>query len=480
MNGRRRTRRARPSARLTIIGVLAIAIVAVVGWIAYRANFGLPWQSRYELNVRVPDADRLIDGADVRVGGVRVGEVLAINAQPGPRGTEPYATLKLALSGSVGPLPANSTVQVRPASVLGLTYVDLHPGNSRRTIAAGGTLPLSAAKPASDLTDLFNIFDHSSAASFQQSLSGLAYGVAGRGTAINASIASLDQLLPNLTSVASELAAPSTQLADTLGAYEQLVAAVAPVSVPLAAATDYAATTFTALDSVGQALGAAIDAAPGAESATTVAFTRAAPALDNLGRLVVALRQGGALLPGAVADLNATLSAGIEPLNQVPAFSAPLHRALAALDSLASDHAANRSLAKLSTLATATDGVLSALTPAQVDCNVLGTWSQYFGSMWGGLGDGQGPALANLLVTSDGAEGEELQNARPSPNVAINPLPIEDQQQCQSGNEPFTGHQQLNNPSGVLSRSTRTTVPPPGVTALARKAGLLKPITGTG
>jgi virulence factor Mce-like protein len=477
MKARARTPRVDLSRRMVAIGALTIAIIVAIGWIAYRANFGLPWQSRYEVNVDVPNADRLIDGADVRVGGVLVGEVLGVIAAPPVRGEPPYSRLKLALN-SGGPLPVDSTVQVRPASVLGLTYVELDLGDSRRTIHAGGTLPLAAARPASDLTDLLGIFDRNSSRSFKRALTGLAYGVAGRGTAINATIGSFDQLLPDATAVAAELAAPQTMLGGTLRAFERLAGELAPVSSQLGGFTDAAATTFGSLAAESQALGAAIDAAAGAERATTNAFTRAAPALNGLGRLAVALRPGGAMLAGAVDDVDGVLATGIGPLRQVPAFASKLRSALETIGDLSRDRAANRSLVKLADLIAPTNKALAAVLPAQVYCNVIGPWSQYFGSMWGGLGDGQGPALANLLVTSSGAEGEELQNPKPSPNAAIDPLPYEDKQQCQSGNEPWTGHQQLNNPAGITSRKTRTTTPPPGVTELARKAGLLKPIAG--
>jgi virulence factor Mce-like protein len=476
MTGPTRQKRSNPSRWFGLLGMLTIVVVAAIGWIAYRANFGLPWQNRYEVSAEVPDADRLIGAADVRIGGVLVGEVLAVNAEPGLHGAQPYAKLKLALNEG-GPLPADTTVQVRPESVLGLTYVDLVPGRSRRTIPPGGTLPLSQARPASDLTDLVGIFDRASASSFQRALTGLAYGVAGRGTAINATLGSIDELLPNVTSIAAELASPQTLLGGSLRAYEELAAQLAPVSDQLAGLTRNAAVTMGALAGARTALGAVIDAAPGAESATTLAFTRAAPALNGLARLAVDLRPGGTLLAGAVADLDGAMSAGVAPLREAPAFAGSLHSALDALGGLVRDSSANGSLRKLYDLVLPTEQVLSVLVPAQLYCNLLGPWSQNFGSMWGALGDGQGPALANLVLTTPGARGEELQNARPSLNVAMNPLPYENKSECQSGNEPWTGRQQLNNP-GLTARTSRTTVPPPGVTALAREAGLLAPIAG--
>lgn len=466
-----------PSRWFGLFGTLAILLVAVVAYIAYTANFGLPWQNRYEVNVEVPNADHLIAGADVRIGGVLVGETLGIRAERATAHSAPYARLTLALSRSVGPLPVDSKVQVRPASVLGLTYVDLYPGRSRQTIPAGGTLPLSHALPYSDLTNLIGTFDRSSARGFQQALAGVAYGVAGRGTALNATIASTSQLLPDLIGVAGELAAPQTRLGYSLRAYETLMAALTPVRVQLGELTANVASTLGALADERPALAGTIEAAPSAESATAIAFTRARPALDQLAELTSDLRPAGVLLPGALGQLNSTLVAGLRPLRAIPGFAGSLGDALTALGGLAHDPAASGSLRKLHDLVVPTNQVLSVLVPEQIYCNVLGPWGQNFGSMWGSLGVGQGPALANLVLTSSGAQGEELQNARPSSNVAMDPLPVENATECQAGNEPWTGHQQLNNP-GLTGRESRATAPPPGVTALARKAGLLAPIAG--
>ena len=65
---------------------------------------------------------------------------------------------------SVQSLPADTTARVRPASVLGLTYVELELGRSERAIPEGGALRLAQARPSSDLTDLLDVFERSSRA----------------------------------------------------------------------------------------------------------------------------------------------------------------------------------------------------------------------------------------------------------------------------------------------------------------------------
>jgi hypothetical protein len=115
------------------------------------------------------------------------------------------------------------------------------------------------------------------------------------------------------------------------------------------------------------------------------------------------------------------------------------------------------------------------LTAAQVHCNLLAVWADNFSSGFGGVGQGQGPSMLNVEVTMLGANGELLQSAAPASNLASNYYARNDETECESGNEPWTGAQELRNPPGRQPRHTRDTAPPTGVQALAAQAGLLDP-----
>jgi virulence factor Mce-like protein len=468
--------RLRDTRRLyAVLGVATILVVIGIGVIAYRANLGLPWQSRYEVNVEVPDADRLINAADVRIAGVRVGEVLRAEAMPG---NPPYARLRLALDKQVKPLPVDSTVQVRPASVLGLTYVDINLGQSDRTVPAGGTLPAAQATASTDLTDLYDVFRRSAAVSFRNSVSDIGYGLAAQGGALNEAIGAFSSLAGPLTQAARTLAAPATRLREFIDAYAGAFAALAPVGGQLSHLVKSGATTFNALARARGPLGAAIEAAPGAETATATAFRTARPALSGLARLTVELRPAGRLLPHTLGQINSTLQAGVTPLRELPLFAHYLRIAFVALEDLSQQPTTGGSLRKLVDLVTATNEVLSTFTPGQVNCNIIGIYGGAFSSVFTGLGVDGGPGLPNLVVTTGGAQQEPFQNPRPSANLHINPLPNENANECEAGNEPNTPNQQLNNPPGLQSKKVPKTTPPPGVLELARQAGLLAPIEG--
>lgn len=468
-----------PRRRFTALGLTAILAVAIVGYIAYTANSGLPLQKRSLYEIELPNANRLINSADVRIGGIRVGQVLDVTgvAQPGRR---PFTRLKVALDASVERLPADTTAQVRPASVLGLTFVDLRLGRSREEIPEGGTLRLARALPSTNLTDLLDVFERGAARELRRALVELSSGVAGRGTALNATIASTSRLLPKLTAVSSTLSARPTRLPDFLRGYEAAVAALAPVSGELAGVVDNGAVTFGAVAGERAALGRAIDAAPAAEVEVTRAFTASRPALDGLARLAVRLRPAGRELPQTLREVNSTLVAGIRPLRTLPRLTSALGTALARLDTLSRDPNTSGALRKLADLTRHLRTALSHTVPAQVHCNVISLFTQGFAGVFGGLGVGDGPSLGLLFVGEAGATGEALQNAKPSPNLGNNAISNNNADECEAGNEPWTGKQQLGNPPGLQSKTTRDTVPPPGVLDRAREAGLMTDPEGVG
>lgn len=61
-----------------LVGAVTILVVIVAVFLAYNANNGLPFVSTYNLKVKVPNANALVKGNEVRIGGVRVGIVKSV------------------------------------------------------------------------------------------------------------------------------------------------------------------------------------------------------------------------------------------------------------------------------------------------------------------------------------------------------------------------------------------------------------------
>src|SRR5215208_2684383 len=59
----------------TLVGAVTVLIVVVAVFLSYQANEGLPFVPTYRLSAQVENASTLVPGNEVRVGGIRVGQI---------------------------------------------------------------------------------------------------------------------------------------------------------------------------------------------------------------------------------------------------------------------------------------------------------------------------------------------------------------------------------------------------------------------
>lgn len=134
----------------TILG--AVVVVAAVGFFAFAAaqagHTGA--QNGYDLSARFQRVDGINVGSDVRISGVKVGVVRAVELDP-----ETYlARLTLAMNNGVQVLD-DSTARVASDGLLGGAYIAIEPAGMD-ALAAGGEIPNTQG--AVDLLTLFASF----------------------------------------------------------------------------------------------------------------------------------------------------------------------------------------------------------------------------------------------------------------------------------------------------------------------------------
>ena len=224
-----------------IVGAVTVLVVIVAVFLAYNANNGLPFVSTYNLKARVPNANALVKGNEVRIGGSRVGVVKEVKPVQIGNGAI-AAELDLSLDKGAEPIPANSTMIIRPKSPLGLKYLQIVPGDSRKGLAAGETIPLSAARPEPvDIDQFFDMFDEKTRTAIQRNNAGFGNAFAGRGPQINAAFGALRSFVEHGQPVLRTLVEPGTDFGGFWEALEDLSATVAPVA-------EQQASMFVALD----------------------------------------------------------------------------------------------------------------------------------------------------------------------------------------------------------------------------------------
>ena len=130
-----------------MVGAVTTLIVILAVFLAYNANNGLPFVPSYRISVQVPNAETLVPGNDVRIGGVRVGfveDVVPVQHKDG----RVTAKADLKLDKNVDPIPVGSTVVVRAKSALGLKYLEINRHRQPQRLSGGLHPAAQGGQPA--------------------------------------------------------------------------------------------------------------------------------------------------------------------------------------------------------------------------------------------------------------------------------------------------------------------------------------------
>jgi hypothetical protein len=175
--------------------------------------------------------------------------------------------------------------------------------------------------------------------------------------------------------------------------------------------------------------------------------------------------------------LDAVVTAATPVYRSAPKLASVLTGAATSIDFLARDPAAGQTFKVLGASDLGTLGasafvglgaILQSISSAQFACNVAGIWVRNFASSLS-EGDSSGSWLRFTPILD---VGQSFQSAAPASDLHLNYYPIENSQQCQAGNEVYTGTQLIGNPP-TTSRTVDNTGPPPGVLARGEQAGLV-------
>jgi virulence factor Mce-like protein len=451
-----------------LIGAATVLVVIVAVFLSYNANQGLPFVPSYTIKARVPNAANLVVGNEVRIGGARVGAVSGIEAQRRPDGTS-FAVLNLKLEKTVAPLPVDSTVLIRPRSALGLKYVEITRGTSRRGFDDGATMPLASARPTPvEFDEFLNTFDEPTRTASQQNLMGFGDAFAGRGPSLNQAIGALRPLLRDIVPVARNLSSPDTQLGPFISALSRTAAIVAPAAEAQASLFVGFDITFAALRGVDPFIQESISEGPETLDTVIRELPRQRPFLANTEALFRELRPGVRALSDAAPDLADALVAGTRTLPKTPPFNRQVADLLLTLQQFSQDPLVPAGIRRLTEIATSLGPTLSFLAPAQTQCNYVTLFFRNVASLLS-VGDRNGTWQRFIIITtpqgpnnegtpaSAPANGPSVDNhlhTNPYPHTAAPGQPKE----CEAGNEPYArGRTVLTNPPGTQSATTEKT-----------------------
>ena len=114
----------------------AAVIVVAISFIAYTYMItGAARPSDYELKAEMAHADGLSSASDVRIGGIKVGQISDLSLDP-----KTYRAVAHLRIRSDVQIPANSTISVASGGLSPGSYLAITPGTSARVLAPESTI----------------------------------------------------------------------------------------------------------------------------------------------------------------------------------------------------------------------------------------------------------------------------------------------------------------------------------------------------
>jgi phospholipid/cholesterol/gamma-HCH transport system substrate-binding protein len=172
---------------LVAIGfALSCFALALFLWITFGGPLPLKPEG-YRFTVPFDEATQLAVESDVRISGVPVGKVKAVElADSG------LADATIELDSRYAPIPTDTRAMLRTKTLLGETFVELTPGDAKGpTLKEGGRLPEAQVAESVQLDEIWRTFDAKTRAAFRVWMQGTAAALRGRGPHLSAAIAEL-------------------------------------------------------------------------------------------------------------------------------------------------------------------------------------------------------------------------------------------------------------------------------------------------
>jgi virulence factor Mce-like protein len=197
--GRRAAGRRRGRGSTLVIGGLAILVLAIASVIGYRAAETVPGRQYYNLKAEFTQADNLSNHYEVRIGGLRAGQILK------PRVKDGKALVDIRIDKKFAPLKSDSKLQVRLRSAVGVRYLEIIPGKNGTPLPEGATLKTSNQTPNVALDQVLGTLDPTTRDKARTFLNELGEGADGNGDSINLALRKLTPLLKDIQTFAKPL-----------------------------------------------------------------------------------------------------------------------------------------------------------------------------------------------------------------------------------------------------------------------------------
>jgi virulence factor Mce-like protein len=206
-----------------VLRTLAIAAVVLgLGFLLAGAGGGED-EGRVDYKIELDNAFGLIEGADVKVAGVRAGKIAGMDLDR--RDMRALIEVDIDREG-FGDLREDATCETRPQSLIGEYFIDCKPGTGR-PLPEGGTLPVDRTASTVPVDLINNIMRRPYRERMTIILSELGAGLAARGGELNETIRRASPALREVTRVLAILRSERRTIRDLYADASQVVGELA-------------------------------------------------------------------------------------------------------------------------------------------------------------------------------------------------------------------------------------------------------------
>ncbi|WP_210495763.1 MlaD family protein [Patulibacter sp. SYSU D01012] len=244
-------------------------------WISFGGPVPLSPKG-YRFQVAFPEAAQLAQQADVRISGVTVGKVVALETVPG---NQTRATIQL--DEKYAPIPKAARATLRSKTLLGETFVELAPNRSAGTgpLPENGKLAASAVEPTVELDELLRTFDDKTRAAFRTWMQTQAAALNGRGDDLNAALGEFPGLIDELSELSATIDAQGSAVTQSVSGTADVFEALTARQGELRRLVSEGDKTFRTIGQRNKELAAVFEALPAFEREAS----RTLPAVTRLG-----------------------------------------------------------------------------------------------------------------------------------------------------------------------------------------------------
>ena len=167
------------------LGIIVLVVIAIFSYLSVVAINGVPFSNPHRVRAIVPTgAAPLKDGDEVRIAGQRAGQLRAVEPAPNADGAE----ITMDVDQAIG---RDATATVRLRGLAGATYVEIHPGDTKRPLPEDGLIPIERTNATVELVDVIDAFDLPTREAMSRTLERYGGGLDGRGRDVNAMLGDL-------------------------------------------------------------------------------------------------------------------------------------------------------------------------------------------------------------------------------------------------------------------------------------------------